>query len=243
MKSTFLAVLGFACVSLPSAPAAEATAEARAAAPESVPCKILEGTKPQFPLRMLKQGVSTGTVRVLLYVDAEGRLADSLVTAYTRRAFADEVLRAIGKWKFEPGRTNGRPADTVVDLTLNFHVNEVLLVQRFGNDDTSAPETVAGYEYQACNLQKLDRLPTPLSVIEPTYPQEWLKQGVVGSVAVDFYIDESGKARFATVKPGTNEQLAGIAVAAVQQWRFNPPTSKGKPVLVRVRQVFAFGKD
>jgi TonB family protein len=82
-----------------------------------------------------------------------------------------------------------------------------------------------------------------LNVVEPVYPQELMKQGISGNIIVDFYIDETGKARFPTAMAGTNETLAGIAVAAVQQWRFIPPTAKGKPVLVQARQVFTFEKD
>jgi hypothetical protein len=37
-----------------------------------------------------------------------------------------------------------------------------------------------------------------------------------------------------------NEELAAIAITAVSQWQFDPPTSKGKPVLVLAQQDFSF---
>jgi outer membrane biosynthesis protein TonB len=37
------------------------------------------------------------------------------------------------------------------------------------------------------------------------------------------------------------DELASLAVAAIQQWKFEPPTRKGVPVMVRAKQVFHFG--
>ena len=60
---------------------------------------------------------------------------------------------------------------------------------------------------------------------------------------MDFLIDEEGRVRLPAVSRATNEaneELAAAAVTAVTQWRFEPPTAKGKPVLVRAQQDFAF---
>jgi hypothetical protein len=37
-----------------------------------------------------------------------------------------------------------------------------------------------------------------------------------------------------------NEELAAAAITAVSQWQFEPPTSKGRPVLVLAHQDFEF---
>jgi len=204
--------------------------------------KIIQTTPPIYPIRMLNNGISSGAARVVLHIDTEGKLADSLVVAYTRRAFADEIMRVIKKWRFEPAYDNGEAIETVLELTFNFEVNGVLLVQRFGID-TSITELDHGYEYQACSLKKLDRIPTPVSIVSPTYPKEWVDQGIVGKVIVDFYIDETGKVRFPAAPVGSNPRLAGVAVAAVSKWQFAPPTRKGQPVLVHAQQIFTFGQE
>jgi len=207
-----------------------------------VPCKITEKTPPQFPARLIREGLTHGSVQMLLHVSSTGELTDRLVTAYTREPFADASLQAVDKWKFAPGKVKGEPVDTIITLTFQFDVKQVVLMQKFASD-LSGPDHFDGFEYHASNVLNLDRVPRPLSVVEPTYPQEWMKQGIVGSVAVDFFIDETGKTRFPTAAAGANELLASIAVAAVQQWRFMPPTAKNKPVLVRARQVFNFQKE
>ena len=243
VKFLSFALFGIACLLPGGAAGAEPTLPVPSPSNETVPCMILEKIQPQFPVRMLKEGATHGVVRVLLHVNSTGELIDTLVTAHSRRPFADEALRAIEKWKFSPGREKGTPIDTIIDLTFTFEVKEVYLVQRFGTKDVSATERFEGYDYHPRDVQSLDRLPTPLNLVEPTYPQEWVKQGIAGSVTVDFFIDETGKARFPAAAPGTHELLAGIAVAAVQQWRFIPPKAKGRPVLVRARQIFDFGGE
>ena len=211
--------------------------------PEDVPCTISESEKPTFPLRMLNEGMTQGMVNVLLFVDATGTLRDSLVTAYSRKAFADEALRGLKDWKFTPGRVKGQPVDTVIDLSFHFEVHGVLVLQNFGKGVSTADRWLDKFEYRAAGVQDLDRVPTPLNIVEPTYPREWMKQGIVGEVVVNFYIDETGRTRFPVADPGAHEQLTGIALAAVQQWQFIPPKSKGQPVLVRARQVFQFSAD
>jgi TonB family protein len=59
-------------------------------------------------------------------------------------------------------------------------------------------------------------------------------------VVVDFYIDETGAVRMPYVTGRPHTLLANLAVDAVRQWKFEPPTRNGTPVLVHARQVFHF---
>jgi TonB family protein len=204
--------------------------------------KIIQTARMMYPLRMMNEGVSHGVSKAVLHVNAQGQLVDFLVVAYTHLAFAEETEQAIKKWRFEPEYADGEPIDTVMEITFNFEVNGVMLVQRFGNYVPHL-DAFAGYEYQACSMRNLDRIPTPVSIVTPTYPLEWGKRGISGKVVVDFYIDETGKTRFVASPVGSNELLAGIAVAAVQKWQFSPPTRKGRPVLVHAQQIFDFLKE
>jgi len=64
-----------------------------------------------------------------------------------------------------------------------------------------------------------------------------------GKVSVEFYIDETGRVRMPSVDLETNEayeDLSATAIAAVGQWQFEPPTVKGRPVLVVAHQDFTF---
>ena len=63
----------------------------------------------------------------------------------------------------------------------------------------------------------------------------------VHTVTVEFYIDEQGTVRMAAVpRESAGDVYAAAAVAAVEQWRFEPPLRKGEPVLVLAQQEFKF---
>jgi len=204
--------------------------------------KIVQAERLIYPPRMLNDGVSSGSARVVMHVDAEGKLVDWLFVSYSHRPFADEVERVLKKSTFEPEQIDGKPVDTVVDIAFNFEVNGVMLVQRFGVD-TPNFDFLRRVEYQACSLRKIDRIPTPINIINPAYPKEWAEQGITGKVAVDFYIDETGKVRLPATVQSSHPLLSTIAVEAVSKWQFTPPTRKGQPVLVHAQQVFEFHKE
>ena len=206
--------------------------------------KVIQTAKANYPVRMIEEGVRHGTARVALHVNAKGELVDFLVVVYTRSAFAEEVERVIKKWKFEPEYVDGEPIETIMEVTFNFEVDGIMLVQKFGNfTPPSFVEFGGEYEYQACSLKKLDGIPVPVTVVPPTYPREWAEKGIIGKVVVDFYIDETGKTRFVAAPSGGHPMLSGIAVAAVNRWQFAPPTRKNKPVLVHAQQIFDFRKE
>jgi TonB family protein len=84
-------------------------------------------------------------------------------------------------------------------------------------------------------------VPTRIVGDAPRYAVEAAKQGVRGSVAVYFYIDEKGEVRMPAVQTGPHPYLMEIAVDALKSWKFEPPTSRGRPVLVAAAQIFDFG--
>lgn len=190
---------------------------------------------------MINDGVRNGSVRVLLHVNSKGKLVDFLTVSCSNMDFADAVERAVRKWTFEPEMDNGEPVDMVVGLNIIFESDGMLAVQKFdaGQSFQSFNDNL---EYQACSLKNVDRIPSPVIMVAPTYPDAWAEQGIVGKVVVDFYIDEKGQARFPVSISNSHPMLAGIAVAAVEKWKFTPPTRKGEPVLVHAQQVFNFDK-
>ena len=215
-------------------------ADAAPAAPRVVHCKVIQGTKPVYPVRLYNEGVTHGEARLALNVSAAGQLADSLVLAYTHKGFADEAVRTVSKWKFEPSRVEGEPVGTVMDVTFRYEVGGVAVIERYGNVTEERDMPVGQYAYQVCGMKQLDRIPTPVHVPAPRYPKEWADQGIKGGAAVDFYIDETGKARMPVVTTADRDELGALAESAVQEWQFAPPTRSGKPVVVRARQVFRF---
>ncbi len=105
---------------------------------------------------------------------------------------------------------------------------------------TIAPNSQA---FMARTLSQLDRTPTPIKIVRPAYPKTLARSSRGGHVTVEFYIDEQGHVRMPSVDRQTieaNEELAAAAVTAVEQWQFEPPLLKGRPVLTLAQQDFSF---
>ena len=69
---------------------------------------------PDFPREAVNAGVSQGSVRARLTVDAAGRVsAVDIVDAQPRRVFDRAVTRTLSRWTFEPG-ASGRTTDVEI---------------------------------------------------------------------------------------------------------------------------------
>ncbi|MDR1816738.1 MAG: TonB family protein [Puniceicoccales bacterium] len=66
---------------------------------------------PVYPYEMRRARIS-GTVVVGFIVDSDGNVQNPYIISSTNPAFEAESLRAIAKWRFKPGRKNGRDVNT-----------------------------------------------------------------------------------------------------------------------------------
>lgn len=192
-----------------------------------------------YPSTMIYDGVDSGEVRAAISVDSDGNLKDCLITAYTMPEFADVVLAALKRWRYRPAKANGVPTASRSDLLFEFR-NKGVVVQTLPGAMVRRAffDALDGhYQYRPSQLRDLDRIPTPVHVVAPVANSD----DQFHSVTVEFYIDEQGSVRMAAVpRESAGDVYAAAAVAAVEQWRFEPPLRKGKPVLVLVEQEFNF---
>jgi len=208
--------------------------------------KITQTVDPIFPRSLMNSGVTTGACQVAISVDASGRLSEVLVIRYTFPEFGDAAVAALKRWTYVPARMNGEAVASTLDLVFNFEARGVVVsTATVGEAAQAMILRLLGdtYAYGPCPLEKLDRVPIPTVTVMPQYSKELAAKGVKGPVTVEYYIDETGAVRMACVSPDDNQILGALTVAAVSQWKFAPPTSHGRPVLVKASQVFDFKGD
>ncbi len=222
-------------------------AEVSAAAPADYkPMKVIQTSTPMYPRALSEIGIKEGEVHVSIQVDDQGNLMDHLVTFYSHAEFADSAVAALKKWKFEPAWLNGEPRAATVELTFVYESQGLTVVNLSPSVYVlrRSMELMPGsYGYRVATLRQLDRIPTPKKVVTPVYPVETPEGPRAASVTVRFYIDEQGRVRLPAVSRLTAEGddiFASAAIGAVSQWEFEPPTARGRPVLVEARQDFNF---
>lgn len=211
--------------------------------PTFEPLRVTRTDLPVFPYEMTQLGVRDGEVRVAFSVDATGRMDDCLAVAYTNPEFARITLSAMKRWKFEPARYHGQPIASATEIAVKFETQGTVVVSLTPSEVINARiysllESRSTYRPRA--LSELDRIPTPIAAPSPLLPERYSRPGAKGSVVVSFYIDETGMVRLPNVSADDDPELAAAAVTAMHSWRFEPPTCKGHPVLVKATQQFNF---
>jgi TonB family protein len=206
--------------------------------------KIEVTSKPQLSPVMQMDGITEGTVMIAVDVSAEGQLTDFLVLGTTHPALVRPVVEALREWKFTPARLDGVPVAVQTDLTVNFSAQGVVVSRPPVIDLDQYVQRMFGYRFAwwRRSSRDLDKMPTPLSPIAPKYAVAAEKDGVRGMVRVHFFIDETGSVRMPAVEGEAHPYLSAMALAAMREWRFTPPMSHGKPVLVAARQDFTFSQ-
>lgn len=205
--------------------------------------KIIQATESNFPPTLMAQGVTEGEVRAVLHVGPEGKLQDCLITSYTHPELATELLANVREWRYEPAYQRGEPAHTRVEAVFGFVAKgSVLSISAIDQATTSTLRLLgARPTVLVCKLHELDEPPHRVHVVQPLHPGRSLNPAQPrGSAVVDFYIDAEGRPRMPMVTRASHAAFALAAIAALEQWRFAPPTRAGQPIAVRVSQEFRF---
>jgi len=210
---------------------------------QTAPLRIEQTVEARFPAALAFSSLSEGEARVVINVDADGKLIDWLVTGYTNKAFADEAVAVLKQWHYVPAIEKGQPVGVRLELCFAFEARgRVVSLLAIETPEVLFRQAGAGQRYitRVCHLQELDRPIAPLNPASPVNPLQAGAPAEARSVLVDFYIDEHGQPRMPVVVNSPQTILAQAAVDALNRWRFNAPTRGGKPMTVRVRQEFIF---
>ncbi len=79
---------------------------------------------PDYPYNLRAHGIE-GTVWVEFLVDESGSVYHALVLRATTPGFEEAVLRAVTKWRFEPGLKKGRPVRYRVSIPVVFSLDRM----------------------------------------------------------------------------------------------------------------------
>ncbi|PTY08569.1 hypothetical protein DB347_03045 [Opitutaceae bacterium EW11] len=197
---------------------------------------------PIFPHRMEELGLSEGEVRIVISVDQEGKISEYLVIGYTHPALVDPSVAAIKRWEFEKPVFHGQPVSVQREMKFVFQNRGSVVSVDMGSflDIYLGRLFPDRFVYRPRTLKEIDRIPTPLNATAPTLGASSIPKGQTGIAIVEFFIDETGAVRMPSLIHSDDANLGAVCAAAVSTWKFEPPTSQGRPVLVRAQQTFRF---
>ncbi len=86
---------------------------------EIVRPKLIEKIDPEYPAELRAEKLD-GVVILLTLVDESGRVAKIEVKESAHAAFTEAARAAVSRWRFEPGRVDGKVAPVELTLTIRF---------------------------------------------------------------------------------------------------------------------------
>lgn len=89
---------------------------------------------------------------------------------------------------------------------------------------------------------EVDEYPSPLTTVNPAYPEDARTKGVEGTVWLKVLVDRKGTVAKAVVAKRTDgsESMERAAIDAAKQWTFKPATVKAETVSIWVAIPFKF---
>ena len=207
--------------------------------------------EPVFPLTLKSKGMNEGSVTVLLEIDYLGELRDWLVTEASHKDFGRAVDDVVGSWKFEPPMWNGKPISIVSAIEIRFKASGNVVSLDITNSIAEIYTGIGASSFDSikvADFDDLDEFPELVKVVKPVVPKKLLgKNGRKQKLGVfRFFIDTEGRVRLAhvdRVEGKVDIRLLEAAQDALEQWRFEPPTVRGRPVIVEVAQPFTFEQN
>ena len=208
-------------------------AENHGLAKNRTPPRVVRQVAPTYPYSM-RLSRMRGEVQVQFIVDIEGNVRRPFVVRSLNPAFDEPATEAVGKWRFEPGREDGVPVYTTMQVPVFFALN--------GLEDGGS----AGIELRrGGNPSKLPeewRVDVPAkirSIVMPVYPYEMLKGDVTGSAEVSYAVDEQGRVGISLVTRADRPEFGLALQAAVERFEYEPALKNGRPN----KSLLGFGED
>jgi hypothetical protein len=194
-----------------------------------------------YPGGAITRGIAIGTAAVSVLVDAEGNATDFLVIGCTDLSFGTKLLDHAKILKYQAAKLKGVAVPARYELGYQFKNFSTSVDPMEAARHKMETATGTKMVYKAVAERELDR---PLEITNAALPP--LPEGMTATaenpvkVFVTFYVDEYGHVRAPNVESAVSPALIPGAIAAISQWSFKPPQTKGKPALVFVGRAIRF---
>lgn len=204
--------------------------------------RVAKFVLPEFPDSVRLTGTTKGMVTVAIGRDGEGRVTDVLVLDSTDAKLTQTTVAAVEQWKFIlPANPAPSGHEVVPIVRFIFTAKGVTMVTAISGSLAAKDREVNEKSPVILpSFADLDAPPKPLNQPMPRFTGALAERAAGGSVTVKFFVDETGKVRVPIVLECSVPELGRAALAAVEQWRFEPPRAAGRETIALETQTFAF---
>lgn len=201
--------------------------------------KLTKYVEPAFPSMARLSGLAEGHVALAISRTRDGMPADILVLQATDPALGIAAAEAAREWRFQP--TNDPAELAARTVRIGFRLSGVVIYP-FGKQHAQEAQAAVNEQKlrEPVRVPRVQSLARPLTQPMPAYPAALRSRAIEGTAAVRFYVDEEGRVRLPEVIEATTPEFAEAALAAVAQWRYEPPLAGGRRVVASDHWAFQF---
>ncbi len=201
-----------------------------------------------YPFELLRDKVD-GSAEIKFLIAPDGSVAQSTVVNATRPEFGQAAIAMIDEWKFQPAMKDGKPTWALMNMKQKFSRTTMSNMLSSASTSWALPKTDVPVTDSAldllqelrkekpdfCPLSELDARPELLSRPPLVFPSTLLGKVEKGGAVIEFLIDRDGNVQLPRIVSATDPAFGYAAVQGVSAWKFVPPTSHGKRVVVRAQ--------
>lgn len=150
---------------------------------------------PQYP-DDAKEDAAEGTVLLEVLVTKDGEPGKIVIKEGVPDypSFAENAVKAVRRWKFEPATQDGKPVDLTIAIPVAFRLDD-----EDKGDGPESPSEPAASEH--LTIPKM----LPQYYVPPQYPEDARKKGLEGRVVLEVLVTKQGRAAEASIKEGVPE--------------------------------------
>lgn len=191
---------------------------------------------PRFPPQLVDVKAGDGEVVMVITIDAEGRVNDSVILEATNEAFSSSATAAVSDWRFSAATMAANDDTWPRREVLQFSFKRTGAVTTMSHAEAARDSfvTASTPQFRAVPWHQLDNEPQRVAGAMPVVSKASLVKRGDKPLVISFVIDREGRVRVPVVAGADDPALANAALEAIRQWRYTAPLYREEAVAVEV---------
>ena len=191
-------------------------------------------------IRDSNNAIGEGSARIAFYVDENGQASEYFAFEYSNEAFANELMKVLPKWKFNPAHRFGEPVKRVCRIHWEFRPDRPITSVEFF-DIRKRIKKGDDHALRFSEEKKLDAKPRMLVFPEVVAPRGFdaskLRDGKI-AVNCEFYLDTEGSVVLPVIMKSAAPELDEQFEEAFRQAVFERPLVNRKPTTAFLNKTY-----